>query len=89
VVSVTDSGGGIESEEQGRVFDRDYRSTHPSIAGLGEVNAVMPSLKALMEAQGGRLWLESEIGVGSTFSLILPVATSSGKEKEGDLSESL
>jgi len=77
MVSVTDSGGGIAPEDQGRVFDRDYRSTHPSIAGLGETNIVMPSLKALVEAQGGRLWLESEMGVGSTFSLILPVATDS------------
>jgi signal transduction histidine kinase/GAF domain-containing protein/CheY-like chemotaxis protein len=83
VVSVTDSGGGIAPEDQGRVFDRDYRSTHPSITGLGETNMVMPSLKALTEAQGGRLWLESEMGVGSTFSLILPVATSSNEEEEG------
>ena len=83
VVSVTDSGGGIAPEDQGRVFDRDYRSAHPSITGLGETNMVMPSLKALTETQGGRLWLESEIGVGSTLSLILPVATSSNEEEEG------
>jgi PAS domain S-box-containing protein len=83
MVSVTDSGGGIAPEDQGRVFDRDYRSTHPSIAGLGDTNIVMPSLKALVEAQGGRLWLESEMGVGSTFSLVLPVATDSNEEKEG------
>ncbi|TEU11767.1 MAG: response regulator [Anaerolineales bacterium] len=83
VVSITDSGGGIAHEDQGRVFDRDYRSTHPSITGLGETNMVMPSLKALAEAQGGRLWLESEIGVGSTFSLLLPVATSSNEEEDG------
>ncbi len=83
VVSVTDSGGGIAPEDQGRVFDRDYRSTHPSITGLGETSMVMPALKTLVEAQGGRLWLESEMGVGSTFSLILPVATNSNEEKEG------
>jgi len=76
IVSVTDSGGGIAVEDQGRVFDRDYRSTHPSISGLGEANTVMPALKALVEAQGGRLWLDSEMGVGSTFTLILPVANS-------------
>ena len=43
----------------------------------------MASLKALVEAQGGRLWLESEMGVGSTFSLILLVATSSNEEGKG------
>jgi PAS domain S-box-containing protein len=84
VVSVTDSGEGIAPEDQGRVFDRDYRSTHLSITGLGETNMVMPSLKAVTEAQGGRLWLESQIGVGSTFSLILPVATSSNEERKGE-----
>jgi len=36
-----------------------------------------------VETQGGRLWLESEMGVGSTFSLILPIATDSNEEKEG------
>jgi PAS domain S-box-containing protein len=81
VVSVTDEGGGIALEDQGRVFDRDYRSTHTSITGLGETNMVMPALKALTEAQGGRLWLESEMGVGSTFSLILPVSNSSDGEE--------
>lgn len=87
VVSVTDSGGGIAPEDQGRVFDRDYRSTHPSIAGLGETNMVMPSLKTLVEAQGGRLWLESEMGVGSTFSLILPVANSSNEAQKEERDE--
>jgi PAS domain S-box-containing protein len=87
IVSVTDLGGGIAPEDQGWVFDRDYRSTHPSITGLGETNMVMPALKALTEAQGGRLWLESEMGVGSTFSLILPVANSSNEEGKGVSSE--
>jgi signal transduction histidine kinase len=87
VISITDSGGGIALEDQGRVFDQDYRSTHPSITGLGETNMVMPALKALTEAQGGRLWLESEIDVGSTFSLILPVANSSDEEEKGERGE--
>ena len=81
IVSVTDSGGGIAVEDQGRVFDQDYRFTHPSIHGLGETNMVMPALKAMVEAQGGRLWLESEMRVGSTFTLILPVANSSNGGK--------
>jgi PAS domain S-box-containing protein len=87
VISITDSGGGIALEDQGRVFDQDYRSTHPSITGLGETNMVMPALKALIEPQGGRLWLESEMGVGSTFSLILPVANSSDEEEKEERGE--
>ena len=89
IVSVTDSGEGIAPEDQGRVFDPDYRSTHLSITGLGETNMVMPSLKALTEAQGGRLWLESEMGVGSTFSLVLPVANRSNEERKGERGEDL
>jgi signal transduction histidine kinase len=87
VVSVTDSGGGIAPEDQGRAFDQGYRSTHPSITGLGETNMAMPSLKALTEAQGGRLWLESEMGVGSTFTLVLPVAAKSNEERRGERGE--
>jgi signal transduction histidine kinase len=72
-VSVADSGGGIVPEDQRRVFQRLYRADNPLIAGLGETGVGLSIAKALVEAQGGRIWVESEIGVGSTFSFILPL----------------
>jgi signal transduction histidine kinase len=71
IVSVQDSGGGLSDEALGRVFDRARPSQTPP--GLGESGAGLALVKTLVEAHGGRLWVESEKGVGTTFSLVLPV----------------
>ncbi len=73
-ISVRDSGGGIAPEDQPRVFSRTYRADAPLIAGLGETAGMgLFIAKALTEAQGGRIWVTSELGQGSTFSVFLPV----------------
>jgi two-component system phosphate regulon sensor histidine kinase PhoR len=71
VVSVQDSGGGLSDEALGRVFDRARPSQTPQ--GLGESGAGLALVKTLVEAHGGRIWVESESGVGTTFSFVLPV----------------
>ena len=83
-VSVTDTGGGIAPEDQPRVFHRLYRADNPLVAGLGDTGVGLSIAKSLVEAQGGRIWVESEMGVGSTFSFILPL---SSKDGSGRLSE--
>ncbi len=70
IVSVRDSGGGLSDEALNRVFDRARPSQTPK--GLGESGAGLALVKALVEAHGGRLWVESEQGVGTTFSFVLP-----------------
>jgi PAS domain S-box-containing protein len=74
-VSVTDTGGGIAPEEHRRVFQRLYRADNPLIAGLGDTGVGLSIAKSLVEAQGGRIWVESEMGAGSTFSFILPLSS--------------
>ena len=54
------------------VFDRHYRSAHPPIAGLGDTDMGLPLARELLQAQGGRIWIESELNVGSTLSMVLP-----------------
>ena len=71
VVSIRDSGGGLSEEALTRVFDRARPSRTP--AGLGESGAGLSLVRTLVEAHGGRLWVESERGVGTTFSFVLPV----------------
>jgi signal transduction histidine kinase len=81
LVSVTDTGGGIAPEDQRRVFQRLYRADNPLIAGLGDTGVGLSIAKALVEANGGRIWVESEIGVGSTFSFILPLSSKDDSDR--------
>lgn len=72
LLSVKDTGGGIPVEDQGRVFTRLYRADNPLIPGLGDTGVGLSIVKVLVEAHGGRIQVESEAGVGSTFNVLLP-----------------
>lgn len=73
-LDVADSGIGISNEDQGRVFERFYRANTPVMEGRGGTGLGLAITKELVELHGGRLWVESESGVGSTFTIILPTA---------------
>lgn len=68
-----DSGGGIAPRDRGHVFERFYHADKALINGLGETGVGLAVAKALVEAHGGRIWVESEMGAGSTFSFLLPI----------------
>ncbi len=72
VVSITDSGGGLSEEALGLVFDPGR--PREGSEGLGKSGADLALVKTLVEAHGGRLWVESKRGAGTTFSFVLPVA---------------
>ncbi len=72
-VAISDRGGGIDPDDAPRVFARKYKAENPLIQGLGDTGVGLSIARALVEAHGGRLWLESEDNVGSTFKFILPL----------------
>jgi signal transduction histidine kinase len=78
LLQVTDTGGGISPEDIPRVFMRLYRADNVLIQGVGDTGVGLSIAKTLTEAQNGRIWVESEAGVGSTFSVLLPM--SNGKQ---------
>ncbi|HMF83729.1 MAG TPA: ATP-binding protein [Acidimicrobiia bacterium] len=73
VVSVADRGKGIAAHEQGLVFDRFYQSPS-NVASQRGTGIGLTIAKRFTELQGGRITLESEPGVGSTFFVSLPAA---------------
>jgi PAS domain S-box-containing protein len=72
-VSVTDHGPGILLPDPDRVFDRFYRA-EPAGRKVGGTGLGLYIARQLVEAMGGRLWLVSRPGAGSTFSFSLPRA---------------
>lgn len=73
-ISVTDSGPGIATEELERIFENFYRSTDARRSRVSGSGLGLSIAKGLVEAQGGKLWVESVVGTGSTFSFTLPLA---------------
>jgi two-component system, OmpR family, sensor kinase len=74
VFQVRDSGPGIPSEHLPRIFDRFYRVDQPRTRGIGGTGLGLAIAREVAEAHGGRIDVESRVGEGSTFSLVLPVA---------------
>jgi signal transduction histidine kinase len=74
LIQVSDTGGGIPTEDVNRVFTRLYRADNVLIQGVGDTGVGLSIAKTLTEAQKGRIWVDSKPGVGSTFSVLLPIA---------------
>jgi PAS domain S-box-containing protein len=70
ITGVTDEGTGIRPEDLGKIFDLYERLGTQKSQGLGLGLVVC---KRLVEAQGGKIWVESEFGKGTTFYFSLPV----------------
>ncbi len=83
LMQVTDTGGGIPTDQLQRVFSRRFRAENPLIPGLGDTGVGLSIAKALVEAQGGRIWVESTPGQTTTFSVLLPIIHSSEETTEG------
>jgi signal transduction histidine kinase len=79
VISVTDTGSGIAREDQGRIFERFSRApgSNPE-ADHGGSGLGLSIAKAVAEAHGGSITVESEQGRGSTFLVSLPVDDRAG-----------
>jgi signal transduction histidine kinase len=73
IVQVTDEGGGIPVSEISKVFDREYRTEHPSIPGIGDRGVGLAITRTLVEAHRGRIWVDSNEPGTSTFSVLLPI----------------
>ena len=68
--AVRDTGQGLPEEELPRIFDRFWQAQNKNRAGIGLGLSIV---KGLVEAHGGRLWVESKLGAGSTFFFTLPL----------------
>ncbi|MBV9786782.1 MAG: PAS domain-containing sensor histidine kinase, partial [Chloroflexi bacterium] len=74
LIRVQDTGIGIPASEADRVFERFYKVDRARTRNSGGTGLGLAIAKHLIEGHGGRIWVESREGAGSTFSFLLPVA---------------
>jgi signal transduction histidine kinase len=74
LISVTDSGEGIPTRDIDRVFERFYRVDSARSRATGGTGLGLAIVKHVAEGHGGTVSVESELGVGSTFTILLPLA---------------
>lgn len=73
-IAVSDHGIGIGPDEVEQIFDRFFQVDSASTRKVGGSGLGLSICKAIVEAQGGQIWVESQLGVGSTFYVTLPLA---------------
>jgi signal transduction histidine kinase len=74
ILKVSDTGPGIPPSDQPYLFDKFFRASNvpddSTGTGLG-----LSIVKSIVEQHQGRIWLDSEIGIGTTFTVVLPAIT--------------
>ncbi len=71
--TVSDTGIGIPQADQPRIFERFYRVDAARSREVGGTGLGLAIAKHLVEAHGGRIWVESEVGQGSQFYFTVPI----------------
>jgi len=84
VIEVTDTGVGISEEGQQRVFDEFFREKTAATERVTGTGLGLAIVSRLVESYHGAITLRSQLGVGSTFTLRLPLSQSSGQIPAGD-----
>jgi signal transduction histidine kinase len=79
-IAVADEGPGIAPEDQPHVFDRFWRADKARSRADGGTGLGLAIVRQIAESHGGQVRLQSKVGVGSSFVIWLPVATSSSAE---------
>jgi two-component system sensor histidine kinase VicK len=82
-LAVTDTGMGIPEDELPYIFDRFFRGEDPRAMQLTGTGLGLSIAKEIVELHGGRVTVESEKGVGSTFTVWLPLAEQQVQEDTG------
>jgi len=73
-ISVSDTGVGIRQEDLGRIFDRFYRVDKARTRPVGGTGLGLPIVQEVIERMGGRVTVESQLGKGSRFTILLRAA---------------
>lgn len=82
LISVTDEGQGIPKAELDKLFQPFSKTSVQSTAGESSTGLGLLICRQIVEAHSGKIWVESQVGVGSTFYVLLPLVAESQKKPE-------
>jgi signal transduction histidine kinase len=85
VIRVRDNGVGISNRAQAHLFERFYRAEDSLTRQTGGTGLGLYIVKQIVEAHGGRVWVESKVDIGSTLSFSLPLAAPRGGSPDDEL----
>jgi signal transduction histidine kinase len=74
LVWVRDPGIGVPATDRVRIFERFYKVDRARVRGRGGTGLGLSIARHVVESHGGRIWVESEEGEGSTFTFTIPLA---------------
>ncbi len=83
-ISVADTGVGIAPEDQESIFEEFYQARARSTEAMPGTGLGLPLAKRFVELHGGRIWVTSEVAVGSTFIFALPLRPRPEPEAEAE-----
>ncbi|WP_040398438.1 sensor histidine kinase, partial [Cesiribacter andamanensis] len=83
IISVNDSGLGISAKKTERIFDHTELDSTKGTHGESGTGLGLPLSKEMVELNGGRIWIDSTEGMGSTFHVWLPSAASAQPAASG------
>jgi signal transduction histidine kinase/DNA-binding response OmpR family regulator len=84
-VSVADTGIGIAEEDRERIFQAFQRGNRAARSSAEGTGLGLTLSRRIVDMHGGRLWMESELGVGSTFSFAIPARPAPAPAEKGRL----
>jgi PAS domain S-box-containing protein len=82
-IDIADTGIGISPEDQARIFDRFFRGEDPVVMATAGTGLGLSIVQHLIEMHHGRLLLESEVGRGTTFSVLFPYRFQDEEQGQG------
>ncbi|MBN1177686.1 MAG: GAF domain-containing protein [Anaerolineae bacterium] len=72
--TVRDTGIGISEEDKARLFTKYFRAADPAVRSEPGTGLGLVITRSLVQMQGGDIWMESQVGQGSTFTFTIPIA---------------
>jgi signal transduction histidine kinase len=79
-IAVSDTGSGIAEEDQQKIFDEFQQADNSNTRAQGGTGLGLAIAKRIIEMHGGRMWVESSLGKGSTFWCTLPICVERQRE---------